>query len=80
MGLSVKSIAEYKTFCPWQRAFVRVALWVGLPFVMVWTFFATLVKEIGDAFWMASNHAGQAIDDFREAIKQMKAIDKEQAL
>ena len=53
-----------------KQMFVRSALTIGLPLILIWAFVETLLREMRSAFWYARNEVQQNLAAYREQMKK----------
>ena len=52
-----------------KQIFVRSALTIALPFILIWSFFATLFAEMKSAFWYAWSDVRGDFDSYRREMR-----------
>jgi len=53
-----------------KKMFVRSALTVALPLILIWAFIETLLREIGSAVWYAWNDVRLNVVAYRREMQR----------
>ncbi len=53
----------------WKTTWLRIAIAAGMPWIIVWVFFARLWPEMKLAFWFAQNDVRIEIDQMHRAFR-----------